>query len=771
MTNDSRSVRRLSRLAGSAWGGGESEQLARARQRHRLRFVGQLGLAQRVGRDPAQHDLARHPDVVLHVLVGLAAVGGHGGRHRLAAGVVERGIRGVLRHDRLHHRLDPQFVAGVAGRVEPGQHLPQLRLLQAWLVGAHDAFVVARRDIAADQQFLIEFLPRAQADELDLDVPVRVLGGAFHQPGHLDHGPGQIHDPHRLPHVQHEHLAAAGHRARLDHQLRGLGDQHEEADHIGVGDRDWPARFNLAAKQGNHGAGGPKHVAEADHREDRAGAGPCRRGLEDQLRDALARAHHVGGAHGLVGRDQHAGLHAEAVSHVGDGERAQHVVANALGHVALDQGHVLVGRGVIDGIDLLTLHGGGHGIGVAHRADARQQRHPGEVPAQILLHHVQRPFGMVEQDQLARLLRGNLAAQLAADGAARAGHHHDLAVRALGEQRLARRHGWPAKQVLDLDLADRLHGDLAVHQLEQGGQGAHAHGVPVQLVQDPLAPVRRQRGHRQHHFVDAQPLQLLPHARGMEHRQVGEGVVVQRKVVVEEAHGLMVDAGAHGVGELESGLAGAEDAHAPGRAPAGAAPQLSAPQHGADQEARDHDVGEGDEPVDQQAGARQPAVIHEKGHGVGQADHGCHADAGGPQHLEVDVAQHGPVQAAEREHRDGAGRDEQRRQQAVLHDQLLIAGAQQQGQREAQRQRQQVDRHHQHDLLAARKGWQAQGAQGCRALASCNATAAGPAGIVTATRGAYRLWLAGTSRSIHVGVSIARLCFCPEGAGVSLRWL
>jgi len=33
---------------------------------------------------------------------------------------------------------------------------------------------------------------------------------------------------------------------------------------------------------------------------------------------------------------------------------------------------------------------------------------------------------------------------------------------------------------------------------------------------------------------------------------------------------------------------------------------------------------------------------------------------------------------------------------------------------------------------------------------------------------AHRLWLAGTARCIHIGVSIARL-FCPEGAGVSLR--
>jgi hypothetical protein len=185
---------------------------------------------------------------------------------------------------------------------------------------------------------------------------------------------------------------------------------------------------------------------------------------------------------------------------------------------------------------------------------------------------------------------------------------------------LAGRHDRAAEQVFHLDLADGLHRDLAVHQLQQRRQRAHAHGIAVQLVHDSLAPLRRQRRHCQHDFVDAQMLQLLLHARRMEDGQVGDGVVVERAVVVEEAHGLVVDAGAHRACELEASLAGAEDAHPPDRLRTGAAPAFRTAQRGTDQEARDHHVGEGNEPVDQQAGARQPAVVRHERHAVGQCD-------------------------------------------------------------------------------------------------------------------------------------------------------
>ena len=138
--------------------------------------------------------------------------------------------------------------------------------------------------------------------------PSGCFGRALGQARQVDHRARQVGDAHRLAHVEHEHVAAARHRARLDDELRRLGDQHEVANDVRVGDRDGPAGLDLAPEQRHHRSRRAEHVAEADHREDRARAAAQRRRLEDQLGDALGGAHHVGRAHRLVGRDQDAGL-------------------------------------------------------------------------------------------------------------------------------------------------------------------------------------------------------------------------------------------------------------------------------------------------------------------------------------------------------------------------------------------------------------------------------------------------------------------------------
>ena len=45
---------------------------------------------------------------------------------------------------------------------------------------------------------------------------------------------GQVEDPHRLAHVEHEDLAAAADRAGLHDERDRLRDRHEEARHLGV---------------------------------------------------------------------------------------------------------------------------------------------------------------------------------------------------------------------------------------------------------------------------------------------------------------------------------------------------------------------------------------------------------------------------------------------------------------------------------------------------------------------------------------------------------
>lgn len=111
--------------------------------------------------------------------------------------------------------------------------------------------------LAVGEQFLDEFLARAGADELDVNV------AAHFQAAEPDEVAGQLHDRHRLAHVQDEDLAALADGGRLQDQLHGLGDGHKVAAHVRVGDGDRAAAGDLFAEDACHTAVAAQHVAEA----------------------------------------------------------------------------------------------------------------------------------------------------------------------------------------------------------------------------------------------------------------------------------------------------------------------------------------------------------------------------------------------------------------------------------------------------------------------------------------------------------------------------
>ena len=63
---------------------------------------------------------------------------------------------------------------------------------------------VGRGALVAVEQLLVQLLARARSDDLDLDVAVGV------EARELDHRARQLDDPHRLAHVEHEHLRPGG---------------------------------------------------------------------------------------------------------------------------------------------------------------------------------------------------------------------------------------------------------------------------------------------------------------------------------------------------------------------------------------------------------------------------------------------------------------------------------------------------------------------------------------------------------------------------------
>ena len=156
----------------------------------------------------------------------------------------------------------------------------------------------------------------------------------------------EVGDPHRLAHVEHEDLAAAAHRAGLQHELRGLRDRHEVARDLGMGDGDRAAcarsaRGTSAPRCRSLPSTLPKRTITK-----RVRVAPLQR-LADHLGQPLAGAHHAVGIHRLVGRDSTNFSTPCAIAASRHDLRARDVVEHRLPRVlVLHQRHVLVRGGV-----------------------------------------------------------------------------------------------------------------------------------------------------------------------------------------------------------------------------------------------------------------------------------------------------------------------------------------------------------------------------------------------------------------------------------------
>src|SRR5581483_4615919 len=260
--------------------------------------------------------------------------------------------------------------------------------------------------LALAPELLVQLLPGPDADELDRDVAVGLLAGE------ADHLPRELEDRDRLAHVEDEHLPGAADRARLDDQRDRLGDRHEVARHLRVGDADRAAALDLAAEDRDHAPRRAEDVAEPDG--DEAGRDvPARAvGLDDPLAERLRLAHHRLRVDCLVGRDEDEPLDAELDRDLGHHLRRERVVANRLERVGLHQRDVLVGGGVEDDVRRVPLEHAAHALPVA---GVREHRHARGEPAlgdELALDLEQRRLGLVDEDQPLAADARDLAAEL-----------------------------------------------------------------------------------------------------------------------------------------------------------------------------------------------------------------------------------------------------------------------------------------------------------------------------------------------------------------------
>ena len=165
-------------------------------------------------------------------------------------------------HDFLDAFADGFFPIRVGGFHESVQVFQELVVVEGDGLADVDELVVGLGEaLFGHEFFLIELLAGAEAGIDDLDVHIRF------QAGEADHVAGQCVDLHRATHVEDEDLAPVGIGAGQHHEAHGLGDGHEVADDIRVGDRDGAAFLNLPLEDGDHGAVGAKDVSEADGHE------------------------------------------------------------------------------------------------------------------------------------------------------------------------------------------------------------------------------------------------------------------------------------------------------------------------------------------------------------------------------------------------------------------------------------------------------------------------------------------------------------------------
>ena len=250
---------------------------------------------------------------------------------------------------------------GGVGLVCLGLHLAvhdELVVVQVARVAGHAvvaAHVLGAQSLLAGHEGLVELLAVAGADDL----------GA-HAAEDLLHGLGEVTDG-RCRRLLDEQVAGVGVLEGELHKVDGLVQVHEEAGHVGVGDRQRLPFSDAVDEQRDDAAARAHDVAVARAADGGAAGAVAGVGVDDGLHHGLGLAHGVDGVCGLVGGQAHDAVDALLDGGVQDVVRADDVGAHGLHGEELAGGHLLEGGGVEDVVN--AVHGVAHALGVADVAD------------------------------------------------------------------------------------------------------------------------------------------------------------------------------------------------------------------------------------------------------------------------------------------------------------------------------------------------------------------------------------------------------------------
>ncbi|MOA09117.1 hypothetical protein D3C78_1289250 [compost metagenome] len=214
--------------------------------------------------------------------------------------------------------------------------------------------------------------------------------------------------------------------------------------------------------------------------------------LQDHLRQALGATHDVGRPHRLVRGNQYEILHTRLNRCLGGMQGAEDIVQHALGDIVLDDGHMLVGRSMVDSRDPPGPHHIEQAIGVAHSPQDRNQLQCQglalDAQLQLLMDAIQVELAMLEENQRRRAAGEDLPAQFRANGPARPRDHHYLPAYTVLQQFLARGHWIAPEQVGDVHFLDIVHPHTTVGQVDEAGNAAHMQRIRLEQAKDLTTP-------------------------------------------------------------------------------------------------------------------------------------------------------------------------------------------------------------------------------------------------------------------------------------------
>ena len=228
------------------------------------------------------------------------------------------------------------------------------------------------------------------------------------------------------------------------------------------------AVFDLLTKDRDHASIASQHVPEADC------SILCRRylgeHLDDHLADSLRSSHYIRRTDRLVCRDQNHLLHMELIRGACHIICTEHIVLDCLVRAVLHKRNVLVSRRVVYDIRMVCLENILDALLITHRCDQRLQIEFRIILLQFKLYIISIVFIDINNDQLFRIMKRHLTADLASDGTASAGHNDHFAGDVISDLLHMKIHRLSSKEILDTYIPQHRDVDLLIDHLVDARQ-------------------------------------------------------------------------------------------------------------------------------------------------------------------------------------------------------------------------------------------------------------------------------------------------------------